>query len=187
MMGAIHFAEPVHLIEQCAPQVAHITMAAIVQQESGGDSLALHDNDSGKTYHLGSLYEAARMAGELIRQGHSVDIGLAQINSRNLPSLGLTVDQVLDPCTNLAAAQKVLLSAWTQSGGDLQGALSAYNTGNPHGLSGAHYTASVFEKAGVPGIPGGHLAKWAMTTQSQGDTSPTDWTPQSSPLTPKGF
>ena len=187
MMGEIYFAEPVHLIEQCSPQVASITMAAIVQQESGGDSLALHDNDSGKIYHLGSLYEAARMAGELIRQGHSVDIGLAQINSRNLPSLGLTVDQVLDPCTNLATAQKVLLSARTQSGGDLQGALSAYNTGNTHGLSGARYSASVFEKAGVPGIPGGHMAKWAVASQSSESGTHTALTPQTSPLTPQGF
>ncbi len=99
-MGALS-AEPAQLIVQCAPQVAPITMAAIVQQESGGDSLALHDNDSGKTYHLGSLYEAAQMAGDLIRLGHSVDIGLAQINSKNLPALGLTMDQVLDPCTNV--------------------------------------------------------------------------------------
>ncbi|QKE42185.1 MAG: lytic transglycosylase domain-containing protein [Ferrovum myxofaciens] len=185
-MGALS-AEPAQLIVQCAPQVAPITMAAIVQQESGGDSLALHDNDSGKTYHLGSLYEAAQMAGDLIRQGHSVDIGLAQINSKNLPALGLTMDQVLDPCTNLAAAQAILLSAWAQSGGNLQGALSAYNTGNTRGLSGARYSARVFEKAGVPSIPGGHLARWAMATKNQGDASPTTWTPQSSPLTPKGF
>ena len=185
-MGALS-AEPVQLIEQCAPQVAPITMAAIVQQESGGDSLALHDNDSGKTYHPGSLYEAAKTAGDLIRQGHSVDIGLAQINSKNLTSLGLTVDQVLDPCANLAAAQTILMSAWAQSGGNLQGAVSAYNTGHTRGPSGAQYGTGVLQKAGVPSIPGGHLARWAMTTQNQGEASPSVWTPQSSPLTPKGF
>ena len=92
------------LMQQCAPQVAPVTLAAIVQQESGGNPLALHDNTSGKSYAPTTVAEAARLARELIAQGHSVDIGLAQINSRNLPRLGLGVDQVLDPCANLHAA-----------------------------------------------------------------------------------
>ena len=116
------------MMEQCAPQVAPVTLAAIVQQESGGNPLALHDNTSGKGYAPATVAEAARLARELIAQGHSVDIGLAQINSRNLPRLGLGVDQVLDPCANLRAAQTVLMEGWMRSG-DLRATLSAYNTG----------------------------------------------------------
>ena len=36
------------LLEVCAPQVAPVTLAAIVQQESGGDWLAIHDNTAGR-------------------------------------------------------------------------------------------------------------------------------------------
>ena len=72
---------PTALMEQCAPQIASVTMAAIVQQESGGNPLALHDNTSGKSYRPATIAEAARLARELIAQGHSVDIGLPQINS----------------------------------------------------------------------------------------------------------
>ncbi|MGC8808173.1 MAG: lytic transglycosylase domain-containing protein [Thiomonas sp.] len=186
---------PAALIEQCAPAIAPVTMAAVVQQESGGNPLALHDNTTGKSYRPGSIAEAAQIARDLIGQGHSVDIGLAQINSRNLPALGLDADQVFDPCSNLHAAQVILLGAWSQSGGSLRGALSAYNTGNTTGIAGARYSARVYAQAGVviPAIPGGRLARWAVggVPVPRPDLPPVrpriTWTPQGSPLAPNGI
>lgn len=179
-------------IEECAPKVAAVTMAAIVQQESGGNPLALHDNTTGQSYRPASLASAARLARALIQAGHSVDLGLAQINSRNLTALGLDADQVFDPCSNLHAAQVILLGAWSQSGELLRGALSAYNTGNTTGIAGARYSARVYAQAGVvvPAIPGGRLARWAMNgvPVPRPDLPPirprVTWTPQASPLAP---
>lgn len=183
---------PVAMLQQCAPQIAPVTLAAIVQQESGGDPLAMHDNTSGKSYRPASVAEAARIARELIARGHSVDIGLAQINSRNLPRLGLGVDQVLDPCANLRAAQTVLMEGWMRSG-DLRATLSAYNTGQLHSPVGMAYGEKVFGKAGVvvPAIPGGKLAQWASSDPANIGALPPvrpviTWTPQASPLAPKG-
>ena len=186
---------PVALLHQCAPQVSVVTMAAIVKQESGGNPLALHDNTTGKSYRPDNLDEAAKLAADLIKQGHSVDIGLAQINSRNLPSLNLSVNQALDPCTNIHAAQKILLRGWKQSGGDLRAALSAYNTGNTGSSAGEKYAARVFGQAGVmvPAIPGGKLENWALADSGSttGSSLPPvrpviTWTPQASPLAPSG-
>jgi type IV secretion system protein VirB1 len=163
-------------------------MAAIVQQESGGNPLALHDNTSGKSYRPATVAEAARIARDLIAAGHSVDIGLAQINSKNLPGLNLSVAQVLDPCQNLQAAQSVLLEGWTRSG-DLGGTLSAYNTGKLSSPVGAAYGAKVFSKAGVtvPAIPGGQMAQWATVGSALPPVRPVvTWTPQASPLAPQG-
>ena len=180
-------------IEECAPKVAAVTMAAIVQQESGGNPLALHDNTTAQSYRPASLAEAARLARTLIQAGHSVDLGLAQINSGNLPALGLDADQVFDPCSNLHAAQVILLGAWSHSRGSLRGALSAYNTGNTTGIAGARYSAHVYAQAGVviPAIPGGRLARWAVDgVPVPRPDLPTirpriTWTPQASPLDPK--
>jgi len=180
-------------IEECAPKVAAVTMAAIVQQESGGNPLALHDNTTGQSYRPASLAEAARLARTLIQAGHSVDLGLAQINSRNLPALGLDTDQVFNPCSNLHAAQVILLRAWSQSGGSLRGALSAYNTGNTTGIAGARYSSRVYAQAGVvvPAIPGGRMARWAVdgVPVPRPDLPPIrpriTWTPKASPLNPK--
>ncbi|MDE2175492.1 MAG: lytic transglycosylase domain-containing protein [Betaproteobacteria bacterium] len=183
---------PVAMLEQCAPQIAPVTLAAIVQQESGGNPLAVHDNTSGKSYAPTTVAEAARLTRELIGQGHSVDIGLAQINSRNLPRLGLGVDQVLDPCENLRAAQTVLMEGWKRSG-DLRAALSVYNTGKRHSPVGMAYGEKVFGKAGVvvPAIPGGQLAQWASSDSTNMSALPPvrpviTWTPQASPLAPQG-
>ncbi|WP_256360011.1 lytic transglycosylase domain-containing protein [Thiomonas sp. X19] len=185
---------PVALLHQCAPRVAAVTMAAIVQQESGGNPLALHDNTSGQSYRPATLFEAVGLARRLIAAGHSIDMGIAQINSGNLPSLHLGVQQVFDPCRNLWAAQAILLRGWRQSGGSLRGALSAYNTGNTGSAVGARYAAGVFWQAGVvmPGIPGGKLARWTQGTivVSNADLQPVravpTWTPQASPLPPVG-
>ncbi len=169
-------------------------MAAIVQQESAGNPLLLHDNTTKTTLRPKSFSEAAKLAQALIQSGHSVDIGLAQINNRNLPALGLKVEDVLDPCTNLQAAQSVLKTAWEKSGHELRGALAAYNTGKTTTPTGSQYSAQVFAKAGikVPAISGGAMAKWA--TQNSAWTSSTlppvhpkiTWTPAASPLQPSG-
>ena len=178
---------PILLLGQCAPAVASVTMAAIVQQESAGDPLSLHDNTTGRSYRPASAADAARIARELIAQGHSLDIGLAQINSQNLSRLGLGVERALDPCENLHAAQTVLLDGWGRAG-TLMGMLSAYNTGQVASTRGADYGAGVYAQAGtiVPSIPGGRMARWALASSSLPPVRPTiTWAPQASPLAPK--
>ena len=183
---------PVALLHRCAPRVSVVTMAAIIKQESGGNPFALHNNSTGKSYRPASSAEAAKLTVDLIQQGHSVDIGLAQINSRNLSGLNLDVNQVLDPCTNIHAAQTILLRGWKQSGGDLRGALAAYNTGNTGSAVGINYASHVFSQAGVivPAIPDGRLANWSLADAGQtGSSLPPihaviTWTPQASPLSP---
>ena len=93
-------------------------------------------------------------------RGDNVDMGLAQINSKNLPALGLTVEQVFDPCTNIAAGANILAAGYARTG-SLGGALSMYNTGRSDSTIGAAYAQKVFGQAGVqvPAIPGGQLAK----------------------------
>lgn len=95
-----------------------------------------------------------------VARGDSVDMGLAQINSRNLPALELSVDQVFDPCTNLAAGARILAAGYQRTG-SLTGALSAYNTGRSDSKIGVAYAQKVFGHAGVkvPAIPGGQLAR----------------------------
>lgn len=186
------------LLEHCAPEIHPVTIAAVVQQESGGNPLALHDNTAKNSYRPQSIAEAAEIARKLILDGHSVDIGLAQINSKNLPKLGLTVEQVLDPCTNLQASQKILKEGWYRSGGDIVGTLSAYNTGKVESSVGQGYAQKVYLKANspnhiVPSIPGGEIAPWVKNASNK--TTSTDLSPvrlkvekpvTASPLEPNG-
>jgi type IV secretion system protein VirB1 len=81
--------------------------------------------------------DAAALARAAIAAGYSVDLGLMQVNSRNLSMLGYTVEEMFEPCTNLKAGATILTANYTTAAarhGDgqeaLRAALSAYNTGN---------------------------------------------------------
>jgi type IV secretion system protein VirB1 len=125
------------LLQACAPTVAPSTLARVIQVESQGNPLAIHVNGVALEQKPRNAAEAAALARRYIAAGYSVDLGLMQVNSRNLERLGLTVPAMLDPCENLAAGALVLtdffLSAaprYSAPQAALQAALSAYNTGS---------------------------------------------------------
>ena len=125
------------LAENCAPSVAPEIMEKLVRAESGFNRFAIGVNgETHRSYHPTSKEEAARIARDLISKGHSIDMGLGQINSENLGWLDLTVESVFDSCTNLKASERVLRDGYDRArkkGSDpetaLHQALSAYNTG----------------------------------------------------------
>lgn len=127
------------LISQCASQTPSYVAHAIIKTESSYNPYAIGVNKKGKSvagYTKPKSYnEAVVMAKQLISSGNNIDLGLAQINSANLPKLKLTVESVLNPCTNLSAMQYILSGCFQSAGnngyGDkIQRAFSCYNTGN---------------------------------------------------------
>lgn len=128
----------VALAQQCAPQVAHQTMAAIVQVESGFRPLAINVNGGSQLERQPkNRAEAVTTAQWLIYNGYSIDLGVGQVNSKNLARKGLTVEAAFDPCANLGAAASILedfyVSARRQYPDEqsaLRAAVSAYNTGS---------------------------------------------------------
>lgn len=157
------------LLQQCAPEVAPVTMAAIVQTESGGWPWTIDVNGlPDGSMHFNDQQAAVTAAVRYIRMGYKVDMGIAQVDSENLSWLGLSVTNVFNPCANLQAAQRILVGAYHQAGANgaqsLDGAFQAYNSGNTSGDG--HYAQVVYRQAGVevPAIPGGQLAPWASRT-----------------------
>jgi len=139
-MSALPLAVVLQLIASCAPTVAPSTMASVLRTESGFDPNELHVNGpNGGEIHPATKADAIVQAIDLIVvQRKSVDLGLGQVNSGNLTSLGLSVADALDPCKNLAAAAKILSAGYitaSQTQADpqqaLRTALSRYNTGDP--------------------------------------------------------
>ena len=107
--------------------------------ESGGKPLALNVNGlPGRDQpRPGNLVEAVQAASFYVAKGYSVDIGLMQVNSRNLPSLGYSLAQAFEPCSNLRGGALILTANYigaAKAYGSgllaLQVALSMYNTGN---------------------------------------------------------
>lgn len=123
------------LAAQCAPSIAPGTLASIAGTESGFNTLAIRDNTSGRSFAAPSRLAAIATARQMIAAGHSVDLGLMQINSKNLTRLGLTVRTAFDACTSLSAAGRLLAMDYRPGASDsaqtaLQAAFSRYNTGN---------------------------------------------------------
>jgi type IV secretion system protein VirB1 len=129
-------------------------MSAIVQVESGGDPLAIGDNTTTQSYHPRDRATAEALARELITAGHSVDLGIAQINQANLGRLGLNLSTVFDPCANLGAASVILAQDYAIAKRRfgpgqvaLRHALGMYNAGSLD--AGAGYVRRVMIAAGI--------------------------------------
>jgi type IV secretion system protein VirB1 len=123
------------LASRCASDVAPTTLAAVAGAESGFNTLAIHDNTTRQTVRQQGTRGAVAVATQLIAAGHSVDLGLMQIDSANLTRLGLTVATAFDACASVRAGGKLLAQDYKQPDGQgrqaaLLAALSRYNTGS---------------------------------------------------------
>lgn len=144
------------LAAQCAPQVAPATLLAVTRAESGLDPLAIGVNGVNVTRPRPRTRAAAVHAAKtLVAKGHDIDLGLGQINVRNLRRLGLSLETAFDPCRNLAAAGAILGEGYARGRAAhgpgqaaLRVALSVYNTGDPRRGFTNGYVARVLAHAG---------------------------------------
>jgi type IV secretion system protein VirB1 len=155
------------LAAACAPSVHVDTLAAIARTESRFHVHAINDNTTRHAYRPANRTEAIAIASALRDRGHSLDLGLMQINSVNLGRLGMSVAEVFEPCRNIAAGAQVLSAFYRRqppqadSQATLKRALSEYNTGSPtRGLANG-YVGRVLASAEivVPAIRTGNSAK----------------------------
>lgn len=176
------------LIDVCAADVAHSTMAAIVKVESAGNPWAIGDNTTRQKVRPAarSYGEAVVLAESLIDAGHNLDLGLAQINSRNLKRLGLSVAEVMQPCTNLSAGATILKGFYQRASGKygpgtkaLLHALSGYNTGSLY--AGVGYVKRIIDASNSPVKLGSY--RWEERPRNTPYTvTKASYTPQRSPI-----
>jgi type IV secretion system protein VirB1 len=164
----------------CAPNVAPVTLEAVISVESSGNSLAVHVNelrDQPPPAH--DAQEATQIAVRYVAWGYSVDLGLMQVNSRNLAALGVTIEQVLDPCTNIRSGAAILADDYAEAvrsrgAGQpaLQAALSAYNTGDFHRGFANGYVVRYYGSNSVPALAVGvHKAAATVPTRRGSSSS----------------
>jgi type IV secretion system protein VirB1 len=126
------------LIKQCSSKVSPQTMYAIIKTESKGNYLAININGQVKLKRQPQSYtQAVAWVDYLEQHNYNIDIGLAQVNIANAHKFGYRGHDMLNPCTNLKLASKILydnyLVAYAQvrdSSLALIEALSQYNSGN---------------------------------------------------------
>lgn len=153
------------LATRCAVMVHPDTVEAIIRQESAYHPYALSINhpatEAQRQGYADSLYQLAQQprnrreaiawAKWLLRHGHTVSIGLMQVNTEVAPSLGIQNPLALfNPCLNLAAGAAILRSAYAGQPHNLQGlanAFAIYNSGSVGVGTRNGYAAGVISKA----------------------------------------
>ena len=125
------------LIMVCAPMVAPNTMMAVIHVESRAHPWAIGNPMQPLRRQPTNYQDAVLRSKYYISMGHNIDMGLAQVNVKTARRLGVSVEQLFDPCTNLSVAGVVLQEnyarAMKQYGPGQQAllaAISSYNTGS---------------------------------------------------------
>ncbi|OPX94260.1 MAG: Type IV secretion system protein virB1 [Syntrophorhabdus sp. PtaB.Bin006] len=151
LSGIIGFSS---LYGTCGPEVHPATTQAIVEVESSGNPLAIHDNDTGASYTPSTRSQAVEIATRLLARRHSIDIGLMQINSWHLRKRRIDCDSLFDPCFNIKTGTEILAAFYRthrqKNPSDppdltLLKSLSSYNTGTPY--NGTRYVTKILKKA----------------------------------------
>jgi type IV secretion system protein VirB1 len=144
------------LVVHCAPMVAPSTMLAIIQVESSGNPLAIGDNTTSRSYYPRNRPTAEALAVRLLEAGHSLDLGIAQIDSMNLAGFGVDAHAIFDPCTNLNVGSRILAGDYAfavrrygRGQVALRHAIGMYDTGRLD--AGRSYIRRVLTAAGIRG------------------------------------
>ena len=125
-----------NLIINCAPNIDLKLMKSIITVESGGNEYAINVNGY---IHLlrqpSNYYEAVGWINYLEKNNYNFDIGIAQINIKNIHKFRLKAIDALNPCVNLRLANIILVKEYIKvtklfKYNRVFNTLSAYNSGN---------------------------------------------------------
>jgi type IV secretion system protein VirB1 len=176
---------------RCGPTVAPSTLMSIAKTESAFQALTINDNTTGTSGVPANLDVALQIASQLLAAGHSVDLGIMQINSANFAKVGLTAASAFDPCQSIAAAAMILSDSY--AGGEthaaqqaaLRVALSRYNTGDgQRGFDNGYvHKVELAARHAVPALDVGRLPTAAInpaprpppSAPSADPNAPPDW------------
>lgn len=160
--------EFVSLAARCAPGVPPDTLLAIARTESGLNTNAISINRPRASarragYGDGEMIlsrqprnqvEAGQWLRWLAFHHLTVSIGLMQVNVESALQLGVSANELLDPCTNLRVGARILIAAYSgvareigEGFAALDAALSFYNTGSPTAGFRNGYIADVYVHA----------------------------------------
>ncbi|EJJ8281104.1 lytic transglycosylase domain-containing protein [Salmonella enterica] len=117
---------------QCAPSVHTDTVIDIAKTESGFNPFAIAEivtKDKIISHLPKSKNEALEIIERLETNNGRFSVGLMQIYSGNFKGYNVTAEEMLNPCSNLKIAEKILVDCF-QRGGNLKNALSCYYSGN---------------------------------------------------------
>ncbi|MDD3267539.1 MAG: lytic transglycosylase domain-containing protein [Burkholderiales bacterium] len=128
-----------NLAKQCSPTVAPTTMLTLVKTESGKNPIAIGLNGARLLAQPKNQSQAIAWIKYLDKHNYNFDVGLGQINIKNIRKYKLQPEALLNPCLNLKISGEILTKNYIAAKKNtkdpqyaLRKALSTYNTGNQY-------------------------------------------------------
>lgn len=155
-MAVLTIATALQIAVRCAPGVPPETLLPVAHVETGLSEFDVGDNTTHRSYRPKTLQEAVAVATRLIAAGHSLDLGITQINTAagHLQRRNLPIAAAFDACTALRIGGEVFAECYSRtSGPDEQARLKAAS-GCYNGDRTGAYAARVWKAAAfvVPAI-----------------------------------
>lgn len=121
---------------QCAPTVHPDTILDIARIESGlnpyaiAEIIRLKGSGTRVISHMpSSETEALKILEDIKKKKRRFSVGVMQITNTNFKGFKVDSSKMLEPCQNLAVAEKIIVDCFKR-GGTLKRALSCYYSGN---------------------------------------------------------
>ncbi|MGR5298441.1 lytic transglycosylase domain-containing protein [Vibrio mediterranei] len=127
------------LLNTCQTQVDASILKRLIDNESAQNPYAIAVVGAKSVNQPQTLEEAIQIATQLDKDGFNYSLGLMQINKKNFPAYGLTIDTAFDACTNIKVGADIFAQCYyraaKQSPGKthqehLDDAASCYYSGN---------------------------------------------------------
>ncbi|MDA0385591.1 lytic transglycosylase domain-containing protein [Vibrio owensii] len=89
------------LLNTCQSQVDASILKRLIDNESARNPYAIAVVGAKAVNQPDNLEDALRIVSDLDKGGFNYSLGLMQINKKNFPAYGLTVEKAFDACTNI--------------------------------------------------------------------------------------
>lgn len=154
-------------MRQCGSIVHVDTLRALIKTESKNNPYAIADagpvtlpwrirKGMVRSFYPTSRGEAIQIARQLMADGHTVSLGLTQLNDRNFSAFGISLEDAFEPCTNIKHGTQLFahyyfeaLQKFTDVPQALSAALSKYNSGDFYRGKNEGYVDLIYKHAGL--------------------------------------
>ncbi|OCH65467.1 hypothetical protein A6E00_13440 [Vibrio diabolicus] len=103
------------LLNTCQSQVDASILKRLIDNESSRNPYAIAVVGANAINQPNTLEDAIQIATDLDKDGFNYSLGLMQINKKNFPAYGLTIEKAFDACTNIEVGADIYAKCYQRA------------------------------------------------------------------------
>ncbi|WP_085344647.1 lytic transglycosylase domain-containing protein [Vibrio sp. ArtGut-C1] len=103
------------LLNTCQSQVDASILKRLIDNESSRNPYAIAVVGANAINQPNTLEDAIQIATDLDKDGFNYSLGLMQINKKNFPAYGLTIERAFDACTNIEVGADIYAKCYQRA------------------------------------------------------------------------